>query len=60
MLWVEGINLRHAKERLLMQHQDATDVMDWTHENPEDLEKYLEKVRTHKEIISLNVTPKEV
>jgi len=42
--WVEGINLRHAKERIEMKHEDATDLMDWTNENKEDLSAYLKKV----------------
>jgi hypothetical protein len=42
--WVEGINLRHAKERIEMKHEDATDLMDWTNENKEDLSTYLNKV----------------
>jgi hypothetical protein len=42
--WVEGINLRHAKERIEMKHEDATDLMDWTNENKEDLSTYLKKV----------------
>ena len=41
--WVEGINLRHAKERIEMMHEDATDLMDWTNEKKEDLAKYLTK-----------------
>lgn len=42
--WVEGINLRHAKERIEMRHEEATDLMDWTNENKADLEKYLQRV----------------
>jgi hypothetical protein len=43
--WVEGINLRHAKERVEMRHEEATDLMDWTNESKTDLEKYLDKVK---------------
>ncbi len=46
--WVEGINLRHAKERIEMQHEDATDLMDWTNEKKEDLDAYLKKVEEKK------------
>jgi hypothetical protein len=46
--WVEGINLRHAKEKIQMQHSEATDLMDWTNEKREDVEAYIEKHRnTH-------------
>ena len=43
--WVEGINLRHAKDKILFKLQDASDLMDWTNEKKEDLEKYLDKVK---------------
>lgn len=42
--WIEGINLRHAKERIEMRHEDATDLMDWTNESKEDLDAYIKKV----------------
>jgi hypothetical protein len=42
-LWIDGINLRHAKDKLLMKYPESTDIMDWTYENPEDLEKYKAK-----------------
>ena len=41
--WVEGINLRHAKERIEMKHEDATDLMDWTNESKEDLNAYMKR-----------------
>lgn len=51
--WVEGINLRHAKERIEMMHEEATDLMDWTHESEADLKAYLHRVdeakRKHEE-----------
>lgn len=46
--WVEGINLRHAKERIELRHPDASDLMDWTNEREEDLQKYLVKVDSEK------------
>lgn len=46
--WVEGINLRHAKERIEMKHEDATDLMDWTNESKEDLDAYLKKIEEKK------------
>jgi hypothetical protein len=42
--WVEGINLRHAKEKIEMKHEDATDLMDWTNEAREDIDTYMNKV----------------
>ncbi|GEM_PF-3208020 len=47
--WVEGINLRHAKDKILLNHPEASDIMDWTNEKKEDLEKYLEKIRSYQE-----------
>ena len=46
--WVEGINLRHAKERIELKHEDATDLMDWTNESKEDLEAYMKKIEEKK------------
>ncbi|MCG8309483.1 MAG: hypothetical protein MI975_18960 [Cytophagales bacterium] len=50
--WVEGINLRHAKERIEMRHAEASDLMDWTNEKEEDLQKYLTKVESEKRLKS--------
>jgi hypothetical protein len=41
--WFEGINLRHAKEKLQMKYPDSTDIIDWTFEKPEAFEKYRAK-----------------
>ena len=41
--WVEGINLRHAKEKIELRYDEASDLMDWTNEKKEDLEAYLTK-----------------
>jgi len=46
--WVEGINLRHAKERIEMKHDEASDLMDWTNERKEDLQAYLAKIEREK------------
>jgi hypothetical protein len=43
--WFSGINLRYAKEKLLFQYSEATDIMDWTYEKSEDLKIYLDKHR---------------
>ena len=46
--WIEGINLRHAKEKIEMLHEDASDLMDWTNEKEEDLQVYLSKIEIKK------------
>lgn len=46
--WIEGINLRHAKEKIEMKHGEASDLMDWTNEKEEDLRSYLEKIEAKK------------
>ena len=48
--WVEGINLRHAKERIEMRHTEASDLMDWTNEKEEDLRDYLQKIESEKRL----------
>ena len=40
---IEAINLRHAKEKVLFEHEDVTDIRDWTYEKKNDLKKYLLK-----------------
>lgn len=47
--WIEGINLRHAKDKVAMKHEDASDLMDWTNEKEEDLNAFLEKSRAKAE-----------
>ena len=46
--WYYGIHIRFAKDQLLFQQPDATDIMDWTYENPEDLRNYLTKQNASK------------
>ena len=46
--WYYGIHIRFAKDQLLFQQPDATDIMDWTYENPEDLRNYLVKQNASK------------
>ena len=48
--WVEGINLRHAKEKIEMMDENASDLMDWTNEKEEDLKAYLAKIEVQKQI----------
>ena len=48
--WTEGINLRHAKEKIEMKHAEASDLMDWTNEKEEDLRKYLTKIEAEKRL----------
>lgn len=38
-----GISLRHAKDKLMFQYSEATDIMDWTCENPSQLEEYISR-----------------
>jgi hypothetical protein len=40
---IEAINLRHAKEKILFSHDEATDIRDWTLEKKKDLQKYILK-----------------
>lgn len=48
--WIEGINLRHAKDKIELRHEDASDLMDWTNEKKEDLKVYLAKIEAKKKI----------
>ncbi|BDC99603.1 hypothetical protein [Persicobacter psychrovividus] len=46
-IWVEGLNLRHAKDKLSMIEPEAIDVIDWTSESEEKLATYIDKVQSH-------------
>ncbi len=46
--WYYGIHIRFAKDQLLFQQPEATDIMDWTYENSEDLKHYLIKQNASK------------
>ena len=48
--WIEGINLRHAKEKIELKHPEASDLMDWTNEKKSDLQHYLDKVEKKKKV----------
>jgi hypothetical protein len=48
--WVEGINLRHAKEKIEMLHPEASDLMDWTNEKERDLKAYLTKIEAERRL----------
>ena len=39
--WIEALNLRHAKEKILFGNEEATDIRDWTNERKEELDHYL-------------------
>ena len=41
--WIEGINLRHAKEKIEFSYPEATDLMDWTYEKDAELRHFLRK-----------------
>lgn len=43
LTWIEALNLRHAKEKILFRDDESTDIRDWTNERKEDLESYLSK-----------------
>ncbi len=43
LTWIEALNLRHAKEKILFTNEDSTDIRDWTNERKEELETYLKK-----------------
>jgi len=55
--WIEGINLRHAKDKILFKNPEATDLMDWTNERKEDLDAYIKKVNPQEE--KTKKTPKK-
>jgi hypothetical protein len=40
---IDGINLRHAKEKLTFKHPEATDLTDWTNEREADIRHYIKK-----------------
>ena len=41
LVWIEALNLRHAKEKIYFGIEEATDIRDWTHEKKEELDRYL-------------------
>ncbi|NJN26574.1 MAG: hypothetical protein HC819_11645 [Cyclobacteriaceae bacterium] len=57
--WIEGINLRHAKERIEMMHEEASDLMDWTNEKEEDLQLYLSRIEAKKRATEELLKPKD-
>ncbi|MDQ3395749.1 MAG: hypothetical protein M3512_16805 [Bacteroidota bacterium] len=46
-----GISLRHAKDKLLFKHAEATDIMDWTMESAEELENYINRQNAKMQIL---------
>lgn len=58
--WFSGINLRYAKEKLLFQFSEATDIMDWTNEKSDDLKNYLNKFKTSENVIQQFLLNKEL
>ena len=57
--WVDGINLRHAKERIEMLHEEASDLMDWKNEKEEDLQLYFSKIEAKKIAAEESIRQKE-
>ena len=45
LAWIEALNLRHAKEKLMFTQEDASDIRDWTNERKEDLDAYISKIK---------------
>ena len=43
--WIEALNLRHAKEKIMFNNDDPSDIRDWTNERKEDLDSYLNKLK---------------
>ncbi|MGK7397654.1 MAG: hypothetical protein ACNS62_23980 [Candidatus Cyclobacteriaceae bacterium M3_2C_046] len=39
--YIEGINLSQAKDKLLLNCPEATDIINWTQENKESINNYL-------------------
>lgn len=40
---IDGINLRHAKDKIVFKYPEATDLMDWTNEREDDIKRYIIK-----------------
>jgi hypothetical protein len=55
--WFYGMHIRFAKDQLLFQQPEATDIMDWTYEKSEDLRSYL--LRQNASKLSLMMRLKE-
>ena len=43
LIWIEALNLRHAKEKIYFGLEEATDIRDWTLEDKAELDRYLIK-----------------
>lgn len=53
--WFNGVHIRFAKDQLLFQNPDATDLMDWTYERSEDLRHYLKKQNAKKLAVKMRL-----
>ncbi len=53
--WYNGVHIRFAKDQLLFQQPEATDLMDWTYERSEDLRTYLKKQNAKQLIIKMRL-----
>ena len=49
--WIEALNLRHAKEKILFSNEEATDIRDWTNEGKDELDHYLFRSRKSNKIL---------
>ncbi len=52
-----GISLRHAKDKLMFKHSEATDIMDWTFESAQELDNYI--IRQNEKMHNLELRLKQ-
>ena len=45
LAWIEALNLRHAKEKIMFGNDEASDIRDWTNERKEDLDSYVNNLQ---------------
>ncbi|MFC2125972.1 hypothetical protein ACFLU5_14305 [Bacteroidota bacterium] len=45
LVWIEALNLRHAKEKIYFGIEEATDIRDWTQEKKVELKRYIERTK---------------
>lgn len=50
-----GISLRHAKDKLMFEHSEATDIMDWTYESPSQLEEYISRQNAKHQLLEMRL-----
>lgn len=50
-----GISLRHAKDKLMFNHSEATDIMDWTYEKAQDLDDYIRRQNAKMQVLEMRL-----